>query len=141
MAWNKQDKDAFPARHPREPQGLRRDILDEIADHLACAADQEVEAGADETDEGALWARVVERFGDPDAMARRLWWDAMRETVMREWIQTGVLVVVGLAVVVFMALVMRQMNATSQAMLAALAGGPGGRDRAGDAGGGGAAGR
>lgn len=37
MPWDKNDEEAFPGRHPRESGGLRQDILDEIADHLACA--------------------------------------------------------------------------------------------------------
>lgn len=39
---------------------------------------------------------------------------------MREWIQTGVMVAVAVAVIVFMALVMRQMNTANQAVVEAL---------------------
>lgn len=119
MPWDKESEEAFPAKHSREPKGLRQDILDEIADHLACATEREHEQ--DETgDEETVWRRVLDKFGDPDTVARRLWWDQMRETVMREWIQTGVMIVVGLAIVVFMALVVRQMNTSNQTVLEAL---------------------
>jgi len=119
MLWDKDSEAAFPAKHPREPQGLRQDILDEIADHLACATEREHEQ--DETgDEETVWRRVLDKFGDPDSVARRLWWDQMRETVMREWIQTGVMIVVGLAVVVFMAVVVRQMSRSNETVLEAL---------------------
>jgi hypothetical protein len=120
MRWADDTDEAFPPRHPREPGGLRQDILDEIADHLECAAEREAECGGENDTEDAAWRRVLERFGNPDAIARKLWWDEMRETVMREWIQTGVVVVVAIVVVVFMTLVMRQMNTANQAVLEAL---------------------
>lgn len=120
MGWGDETDEAFPPRHPREPGGLRQDILDEIADHLECAAKREAERGGESDTEDAAWGRVLERFGNPDAIARKLWWDEMRETVMREWIQTAVVVIVAVAVVVFMALVMRQMNTANQAVLEAL---------------------
>ncbi|MBL7649338.1 MAG: hypothetical protein JNK74_24435 [Candidatus Hydrogenedentes bacterium] len=120
MRWGDDTEEAFPPRHPREPGRLRQDILDEIADHLECAAEREAECGGENDTEDAAWGRVLERFGNPDAIARKLWWDEMRDTVMREWIQTGVVVVVAIAVVVFMTLVMRQMNTANQAVLEAL---------------------
>ncbi|MBL7648384.1 MAG: hypothetical protein JNK74_19570 [Candidatus Hydrogenedentes bacterium] len=106
MPWNNDPDKAFPARHPREPDGLRQDILDEIADHLACAAEREAER-QEEENEGAVWDRVLDRFGDPDAIARKLWWDQMWEAVMREWIQTGVMVVVTIAVLAGLAMMTR----------------------------------
>ncbi len=106
MTWNKDPDKAFPARHPREPGGLRQDILDEIADHLACAAEREQERQENENEE-AVWSRVLERFGNPDAIARKLWWDKMWEAVMREWIQTGVMVVVTIAVLAGLAMMTR----------------------------------
>ena len=106
MKWDKDAERAFPARHPREPGGLRQEILDEIADHLACAAERERELQEEENEE-AVWERVLERFGDPDAIARTLWWDQMRETVMREWIQTGVMIVVTIAVLAGLAMMTR----------------------------------
>ncbi len=106
MTWNKDPDKSFPARHPREPGGLRQDILDEIADHLACAAEREEERQENE-DEEAVWDRVLERFGNPEAIARKLWWDQMWEAVMREWIQTGVMVVVTIAVLAGLAMMTR----------------------------------
>ena len=122
MAWNKNSEESFPARHPREPGGLRQDILDEIADHLACSAEREQNrdhAGTEET----VWRRVLEKFGDPNSLARRLWWDQMRETVMREWIQTGVLAllaVVGIAGVVLVIMMMGRLSQTNDAMQTAM---------------------
>ena len=106
MTWNKDPDKSFPARHPREPDGLRQDILDEIADHLACAAEREQDRQENENEE-AVWGRVLERFGNPDTIARKLWWDQMWEAVMREWIQTGVMVVVTIAVLAGLAMMTR----------------------------------
>ncbi len=122
MPWDKDPDKAFPAPHPREPGGLRQDILDEIADHLACAADVERE-GDESGNEETAWRRALERFGDPDAMARRLWWDQMKETIMREWIQTGVMIVAAAAVVVgvvFMGVMMARVGTANDAMEAAM---------------------
>ncbi len=122
MPWDKESEEAFPAKHSREPKGLRQDILDEIADHLACATEREHEQ--DETgDEETVWRRVLDKFGDPDTVARRLWWDQMRETVMREWIQTGVLAVLAVASVAGVALLivmMGRVDITNQAMEATM---------------------
>ena len=123
MPWDKDPDKAFPARHPREPGGLRQDILDEIADHLASAAAVEEEQDSGENEE-TIWQRVRERFGDPDALARRLWWDTMRETIMREWIQTGVMIVAAAAVivgVVFVGVLMARVGAANNALQEALA--------------------
>lgn len=55
----------LPAPRDDEPGGLRDDILDELADHLACAYRRELLRGAD-----TATARqcVLERFGDPAAL-------------------------------------------------------------------------
>ncbi|MCP4639007.1 MAG: hypothetical protein GY851_01165, partial [bacterium] len=111
---------SFPKPHRHEPGHLRQDILDELADHLALATEREREGCSDEA---TVWQRVLNRFGDPTGVARRLWWDAMKEQVMRDWIQTGVVVVVGLAVVVLVALVATTfggISRTNEAILAAL---------------------
>ncbi|MCF6287295.1 MAG: hypothetical protein L3K26_19245 [Candidatus Hydrogenedentes bacterium] len=118
MLWDKNEDEAFPNRHPNEPGGLRQDILDEIADHLACAGEREREKCEDSDEK--IERRVLHRFGNPNAIARRLWWGQMRETVMREWIKTGVMVVLALAIVVFLAVVARQLSTANQTVLEAL---------------------
>jgi len=98
MPWPDAGADPFPSPRRQEPAGLRRDILDELADHLAFAAEDETEKHG--LDGQQAWARAVARFGNPDALARRLWWDAMKERIMRDWIQTGIVAVCALSVVV-----------------------------------------
>jgi hypothetical protein len=69
----------LPAPRDDEPAAVRDDIVDELADHLACAYNRELLHGADAAE---ARRRVFERFGDPAAVARRLWFDAMRGKIM-----------------------------------------------------------
>ena len=69
----------LPAPRDDEPDGLRNDILDELADHLVCAYRRELLRGADAA---TARQRVLERFGDPAALARRLWFDSMKGKIM-----------------------------------------------------------
>ena len=111
MRWPEAGADPFPFRSRLEPEDLRRDILDELADHLALAAEHEMTRAGRPEDKA--WEQALARFGNPDALARRLWWDAMRERIMRDWIQTGIAVVSAVVVVmtaVFLAYSMRQMQ-------------------------------
>ncbi len=71
----------LPAPRDDEPGGLRDDILDELTDHLACAYRRELLRGADAA---TARQRVLERFGDPAALARRLWFDAMKGKIMAQ---------------------------------------------------------
>ena len=71
----------LPAPRDDEPGGLRDDILDELADHLACAYRRELLRGADTA---TARQRVLERFGDPAALVRRLWFDAMKGKIMAQ---------------------------------------------------------
>jgi hypothetical protein len=82
----------LPPPNDREPASLRQDILDELADHLACAHRRELLHGASAA---LAEQRVLERFGDPAGVARRLWFDAMKGRIMtrRLLIAAGVLLV------------------------------------------------
>ena len=62
-----------------EPAGLRRDIVDELGDHLAALYTRELLRGVDAS---SARQRVLQRFGDPAAVARRLWLDAMKRKIM-----------------------------------------------------------
>jgi len=76
----------LPSRRDDEPPSLRQDILDELADHLACAYKRELLRGAEAT---VAQARVLEQFGDPAAVARRLWFDAMKGKIMTQRVLIG----------------------------------------------------
>jgi hypothetical protein len=118
MRWPDPKARLFPRKPKGEPESLRNDIVDELADHLALAAESERER--EDSDETTVWRRVRDRFGDPDAVARQLWWQAMKETVMREWIQTGVMVLTALLLVALAGLMvqtMRQMQGMQQAQV------------------------
>jgi len=77
---------------------VRRNIMDELADHLDCAARDE-RRRSDEADEGAIRAAVLRRFGDPEKVARRLWFDAMKEQIMSNRILIGTNIVLAIAVI------------------------------------------
>jgi hypothetical protein len=128
MPWREDAEQALPPQRPKEPFTLRRDILDELEDHLALATEREQKRSDDGED--AVRGRVLKRFGDPGAVARQLWWDAMKETVMREWIQTAVVVVMAVAVISFTGMAFKQMQAGNEAIITALADMQGGDEAA-----------
>ncbi len=84
----------LPPSRDDEPPALRQDIIDELADHLACSLQRELLRGGDPS---AARARVLVRFGDPAAVARRLWLDAMKGKIMTQRVVIGASVVVALA--------------------------------------------
>lgn len=86
----------LPAPRDDEPPQLRGDIADELADHLHCAHRREMlKDGNDE----AARQRVLDRFGDPKKLARRLWWQAMWSRIMGQRLLAGLQWMVSLAAV------------------------------------------
>jgi hypothetical protein len=85
----------FPPQRAEEPANLRREIVEELRDHLTCARRREQMASGEQT-EDAVRRRVLDRFGDPAAVARKLWLDWMWERIMsqRILVATCVLMVV-----------------------------------------------
>jgi len=77
--------DALPSPRDDEPPDLRQDIADELGDHLECALRREQLTGGNDGAED----RVVARFGDPAAVARKLWWDALWEKIMSQRLMLG----------------------------------------------------
>ncbi len=80
--------EGLPAPRDDEPEALRDDIVAELNDHLQCAFLRERHRCSDA--EGA-WRAVVKRFGRPRDVARRLWWDNMKEQIMRGRIAIGLM--------------------------------------------------
>ena len=117
----------LPAPREDEPESLRSDIIDELADHLQCAAAREqfLAAAAHEPADPPLYNeirdRVLARFGNPAAVARRLWWDAMQETVMGQRFSLVMQGLMAAAVVMMCVFVWRMItdNARTQAALIA----------------------
>jgi hypothetical protein len=98
--------DLPPARDD-EPDGLRQDIADELADHLACGANRELLRG---TDHSKIWRVVMERFGDPAAVARRLWLDAMKEKIMAQRVLIATCLIVTAACLALVGMFWMQAN-------------------------------
>jgi hypothetical protein len=81
MHWPPDIADDIPAPRDDEPASLRQDIADELADHLQCAFTRELHLTRDEQ---AAQEKALDRFGDPRAIARKLWFDALKETIMSQ---------------------------------------------------------
>src|SRR6186997_414043 len=81
MHWPPEIADDLPAPRDDEPSSLRQDIADELADHLQCAFTRELHHTHDEQ---AAQVKTLDRFGDPRAVARKLWFDALREQIMSQ---------------------------------------------------------
>ncbi len=109
---------AFPPRRSDEPAGLREDILDELADHLTCSYHHELLRGADSA---AARARALERFGDPAAVARRLWLDAMKGRIMAKRVLIATCVMLTCASLSLAAVFWLRSNRAEAAMARALA--------------------
>ncbi len=120
MTWHEAVREGFPGIDPDEPQSLRQNIEDELADHLACAFAREREHAPDDAQAETA---VLHRFGSPRKIARKLWLDAMKEIIMNQRIllsTTVVLAVACLGAVAFSWMAMKQSQTTNQAMLAAI---------------------
>ena len=97
----------LPTPRDDEPAGLRQDIVDELADHLACAYNRELLRGAG-TNEARR--RVLHRFGDPAAVARRLWLDAIGGKIMAQRVLIATCLVMAAACFGLVGLVLSQSN-------------------------------
>jgi hypothetical protein len=96
----------LPAPRDDEPAGLRQDIVDELADHLTLSVQRERMRGHGTE---AARARALERFGDPAAVACRLWTDAMKGKIMAQRVLIGTCVLVAAASVSSVAILWREL--------------------------------
>jgi hypothetical protein len=97
----------LPPPRDDEPASLRHDIINELSDHLACAYNRELLRGADSS---VAQQRVLDRFGDPAAVARRLWFDAMKGKIMAQRVFIASCVLVTAASLALMGLLWRQLS-------------------------------
>lgn len=85
----------LPRRSDDEPPNLRQDLLDEVRDYMQSAWDEEQRQTPDPHE---AWQLVLQRFGDPAKLVRKLWFDALKEQIMS---RRMILAALGLAVVMF----------------------------------------
>jgi hypothetical protein len=97
----------LPPPRDDEPASLRQDIIDELGDHLACAFNRELLRGANAS---SARQRVLDRFGDPAAVARRLWFDAMKGKIMAQRVMLVACLVMMMACLSLVGLVYVQSN-------------------------------
>ncbi len=95
----------LPPTRPDEPARLRQDILDELNDHLVCAYNREILRGVDRA---VAERRVLEQFGDPAALASRLWLDEMKGRIMAQRVLIATCVLLTAASVSMAGLLWRQ---------------------------------
>ncbi len=95
------DDESLLARLPRrgddEPPTLRKDLLDEVRDYLQSAWEEQQRQTPDPHE---AWQLVLQRFGDPAKLVRKLWFDALKEQIMSRRL---ILAAFGLAAVMFVA--------------------------------------
>ncbi|MDB5343676.1 MAG: hypothetical protein JWP89_2053 [Schlesneria sp.] len=102
---------SLPPPRDDEPASLRQDIVDEIRDHMQCSLRRELLVGRG--DETQARQRVLDRFGNPHVVARRLWFQAMWSKIMTQRLVIGSLVcsiVVSITLVVIVGLLMGRMD-------------------------------
>ncbi len=107
----------LPAPNADEPGALRRDILDELADHLECAARREALSHPDPQE---AQRRVLARFGDPRKIARQLWFEAMKEKLMLQKLTLALVTIVAVGSALacgFMLSLARDFQAASSELL------------------------
>lgn len=95
MPWREEARSHLPPPSEGEPPHLREAILDELEDHLECAMQRELR---DTDDPAVAKRRVLDRFGDPSRLARKLWFDAMKEQLMSQRILVATNIVTATAV-------------------------------------------
>jgi len=111
----------LPAPRDDEPQALRQDIADELADHLRCALQRELLVISDEQQ---AKRNVLSRFGNVERVGRKLWFDQMREKIMSQRITLAMFVMTAVACITVSGLAWQtaqQSQQLSAAMLEKLA--------------------
>lgn len=101
-----------------EPASLRQDLLDELADHLACAMAREtqLEQVVRQDPGSTAWGRVVAQFGNPRAVMFRLWREAMWERLMMQRVVSWMMIVTLGTLCLGMVFVVRSVNQQQLAM-------------------------
>jgi hypothetical protein len=122
VSWHEDITAYLPPPPPEDERqaDLRRDIVDELGDHLSCAMQRELRKTSDER---AARRAVLARFGSVKRIAYRLWFDAMKETIMNQriaMISNAVLAAACIAVAVIAFLALGQSTRLNAALLEKL---------------------
>lgn len=121
MTWPPDIANELPAPRDDEPASLRRDIADELADHLLSSFTRELHFTPKEP---AAREKVLDRFGDPRRIARQLWFDALKEKIMSQRFQlvlSSLMTIACLGAVAMMAFMLRDSREVNSAILEKLA--------------------
>jgi hypothetical protein len=120
MNWPDEIADELPAPRDDEPSSLRQDIADELADHLHSSFVRELHRTPEET---SAREHVLDRFGDPRRVARKLWFDAMKEKIMSQRVNlalSSLMTVACLGALGLMTLMLRDSREVNTAILERL---------------------
>jgi hypothetical protein len=115
MQWLENLTSALPARRDDEPTDLRGKIVSELRDHLLCAYQRELMLTGNETE---AVRRVVAKFGDPSAIARRLWLDALKEKIMSQRIMVALSIAMTVACIAMAFAIWRVSERSAEATVA-----------------------
>lgn len=117
MDWPEELTGSLPSARDDEPVSLRQDIADELQDHLQSALQRQ---RLTTSDEGRARAQVVDRFGNPQHLARRLWFDAMQEKIMSQRLSLAITTLMGVSCLVAVGMmwhVSQQAQATARELI------------------------
>jgi hypothetical protein len=120
VSWREDITAGLPPPEDEGQANLQRDIVDELGDHLSCAVQREMRKTSDER---AARRAVLARFGSVKRTAYRLWFDAMKETIMNQriaMISNAILAAACIAVCVIAFLAIRQTANLNAAILEKL---------------------
>jgi len=119
VTWPEWDAGPYPL-DDAEAGRLRRDIRDELADHLHSALERQRRVTSDEEEARRT---VLARFGDPNQIAHQLWLQARKAQAMRERILlafTAVLAVVCLGALAVAWMALQDVRRSNEALLEKL---------------------
>lgn len=112
---------SLPPSREDEPASLRQNIVDEILDHLQCSLRRELLVHG--SDEATAKNRVLNKFGDPSQIARKLWFQAMWSKIMVQRLMIGSMIcvmAVSIALVAMVGWLIHQQQQTNTALLEQL---------------------
>jgi hypothetical protein len=117
LEWNKDITGELPAPRDDEPEHLRKDIADELSDHLHCALNRELHSTQDEQQ---AKQNVLSRFGNVNRIARQLWFDSMKEKIMSQRLTLAMTTLMAVVCVVLCVLIWKIADSNQATNLALM---------------------